>query len=68
MIVSGSRDRTVRVWDMTDGSSKTLAITNAGFTSVAISSKPGWLVAAGNVDSVRHFLNYLFGVLNVLFS
>ena len=47
---------------MTDGSSKTLAITDlpdnvdAGVTSVAISSD-GRLVAAGSLDTVRHFLN-----------
>ena len=46
---------------MTDGSSKTLAITDlpdnvdAGVTSVAISSD-GRLVAAGSLDTVRHFL------------
>ena len=48
---------------MTDGSSKTLAITDlpdnvdAGVTSVAISSD-GRLVAAGSLDTVRDF--YLF--------
>ena len=73
LIVSGSGDRTVRVWDMSDGSSKTLAITDmpdnvdAGVTSVAISSN-GWLVAAGSLDTVRHFLNYLLDVLNALYS
>ena len=47
---------------MTDGSSKTLVITDfpdnvdAGVTSVAISSD-GRLVAAGSLDTVRHFLN-----------
>ena len=62
LVVSGSGDRTVRVWDMTDGSSKFLAITDlpddveAGVTSVAISSD-GRLVAAGSLDMVRHFLN-----------
>jgi len=48
---------------MTDGSSKTLAITDlpdnvdAGVTSVAISSD-GRLVAAGSLDTVRH-LNWV---------
>ena len=47
---------------MTDGSSKTLAITDcpdnvdAGVVGVAISSD-GRLVAAGSLDTVRHFLN-----------
>lgn len=45
---------------MAEGSSKTLAITDlpdnvdAGVTSVAISSD-GRLVAAGSLDTVRHF-------------
>ena len=55
LVVSGSNDCTTRIWDMTDGSSKTLAITdsnNAGVISVAISSD-GRLVAAGSYDKVR---------------
>ena len=58
LVVSGSGDRTVRVWGMTDGSSKTLAIpdipddVDAGVTSVAISSD-GRLLAAGSLDTVR---------------
>ena len=72
LIVSGSEDDTIRVWDMTDGSSKTLAITDhlgnfgVGVPSVAISSN-GWLVAAGSYDSVRHFPNCLLDVSNALF-
>ena len=57
---------------MTDGSSKTLAITDcpdnvdAGVASVAISSN-GWLVAAGSHDTVRHFPSCSLDVLNALF-
>jgi hypothetical protein len=53
---------------MTDGTSKTLAITDlpdnvdAGVTSVAISSD-GRLVAAGSLDTVRHFSNCQLVVL-----
>ena len=49
---------------MTDGSSKTLAITDlpdnvdAGVTSVAISSD-GRLVAAGSLDTVRDFQSFV---------
>ena len=58
LVVSGSGDRTMRIWDMTDGTSKTLTIADppdnfdAGVTSVAISSD-GRLVAAGSLDTVR---------------
>ena len=58
---------------MTNVSLKTLAITDmpdnvdGGVTSVAISSN-GWLVAAGSLDTVRHFPNCLLDVLNALFS
>ena len=57
-IISGSDDRTVRVWDITEGSSKILAITDApdgidaAVMSVAISSD-GQLVAAGCWDTVH---------------
>ena len=53
---------------MTDGSSKTLAITDlpdgvdVGVTSVAISSD-GQLVAAGSFDTVRNFSNCLLVAL-----
>ena len=59
-IVSGSHDRTVRVWDITEGSSKILAIADvpdnadARVWSVAISSD-GRLVAAGCSDAVCDF-------------
>ena len=57
---------------MTDGSSKTLAITDlpdnvdAGVTSVAISSD-GRLVAAGSLDTVRHISICLLLVLLIQF-
>lgn len=53
---------------MTDGSSKTLAITDlpdnvdAGVTSVAISSD-GRLVAAGSLDTVRDIFSLLVGCI-----
>ena len=58
LIVSGSGDRTARIWDVTDGSSTVLKITDvpvnvdAGVTSVAI-SLDGQLVATGGYDTVR---------------
>ena len=58
LIVSGSGDRTIRIWNMTDGTSKTLAIADladnvdAGVISVTISSD-GRLVAAASLDTVR---------------
>lgn len=58
LIVSGSGDKTARIWDMGDGSSKVLTINDpdslnndAGVTSVAISPN-GQLVAAGSLDTV----------------
>ena len=54
-LVSGSADRTTRIWNMADGSSKTLPITGnvgARVESVAISSD-GQLIAAGSSDTVR---------------
>ena len=71
--MSGSGDRTTRIWDMTDGSSKTLAITDlpdnvdAGVTSVAISSD-GRLVAAGSLDTVRDSNRLLPRILNTTTS
>jgi glucose repression regulatory protein TUP1 len=56
-IVSGSEDKTVRIWDMIDGTSKVLTINDGdndhshGVTSVAISPN-GKFVAAGCLDSV----------------
>jgi glucose repression regulatory protein TUP1 len=56
-VVSGSDDKTVRIWNMSNLSSKVFAIDNvssaygdAGVTSVAISPN-GQLVAAGSLDT-----------------
>ncbi len=58
LIVSGSGDKTARIWDMLDGTSKVLTINDpdslnndAGVTSVAISPDGRW-VAAGSLDTV----------------
>jgi len=54
-LVSGSADRTARIWDTADGSSKTIAIadnTGVRVKSVAI-SPDGRLVATGSLDEVR---------------
>ena len=60
-VVSGSGDGTTRIWDITDGSSKILTITNSvgdRVTSVAISSD-GRLVAAGSYDEVRDLSSFI---------
>ena len=56
--MSGSGDKTARIWDMIDGTSKVLTISDgdslngdAGVTSVAISPN-GHFVAAGSLDTV----------------
>jgi general transcriptional corepressor TUP1 len=58
LIVSGSGDKTARIWDMIDGTSKVLTINDGdslnndlGITSVAISPN-GQFVAAGSLDNV----------------
>ena len=54
-LVSGSSNCTTKIWDMMDGSLKTLAITDSVgvlVSSVAISSG-GRMVAAGSRDAVR---------------
>jgi len=58
MIVSGSGDRTTRVWSLESGPSKVLNITDsegvnqdAGVTSVAM-SPDGRFVAAGSLDTI----------------
>ena len=58
IIVSGSGDKTARIWSMHDGSSTVLTINDpdslnndAGVTSVAISPDGQW-VAAGSLDTV----------------
>lgn len=56
VIVSGSGDKTARVWNMSDGSHQTLSIiepdsVDAGVTSVAI-SPDGRHVAAGSLDTI----------------
>jgi glucose repression regulatory protein TUP1 len=58
LIVSGSGDKTARIWDMIEGTSKVLTINDGdslnndhGVTSVAISPN-GQFVAAGSLDTV----------------
>jgi general transcriptional corepressor TUP1 len=58
LIVSGSADKTARIWDMIDGTSKVLTINDGdslnndhGVTSVAFSPN-GQFVAAGSLDTV----------------
>ena len=69
LIVSGSGDKTARIWDMLDGSSKVLTIndpdslnSDAGVTSVAISPN-GHLVAAGSLDTVVRIWDVATGML-----
>lgn len=69
LIVSGSGDRTARIWDMVDCSSRVLTIndsdalgTDAGVTSVAISPN-GRLVAAGSLDTIVRIWDVLTGTL-----
>ncbi|KAF9550596.1 WD40 repeat-like protein, partial [Agrocybe pediades] len=66
---SGSGDKTARIWDMVDGSSKVLTINDpdslnndAGVTSVAISPN-GKFVAAGSLDTVVRIWDVDSGVL-----
>jgi glucose repression regulatory protein TUP1 len=58
LIVSGSGDKTARIWNMDEATSKVLTISDpessnndAGVTSVAISPN-GQLVAAGSLDAI----------------
>ena len=58
LVVSGSGDETVRIWDLSDGGSRVLKIRDSdrldedhGVTSVAI-SPDGRLVAAGSLDTL----------------
>lgn len=67
LIVSGSGDRTARIWDMDSGSQKILEINepdgvDAGVTSVAI-SPDGRLVAAGSLDTVVRIWDVATGYL-----
>ena len=72
LIVSGSGDRTARIWDVTDGSSMVLKITDvpdnvdAGVISVAI-SLDGQLVATGGYDTVRQSPNRSLDVSRIQF-
>lgn len=69
LIVSGSGDKTARIWDMQERTSKVLTINDpdslnndAGVTSVAISPN-GQLVAAGSLDTVVRIWDVASGVL-----
>jgi general transcriptional corepressor TUP1 len=69
LIVSGSGDRTTRIWNMADGSCRVLTIndedslnTDAGVTSVAISPN-GRLVAAGSLDTTIRIWDVSTGAL-----
>jgi glucose repression regulatory protein TUP1 len=67
LIVSGSGDKTVRIWDMNDGLLKVLTIDDspnddAGVTSVAISTN-GQFVAAGSLDTVVRIWDVATGSL-----
>lgn len=69
LIVSGSGDKTARIWDMSDGSCSVLTISDpdslnndAGVTSVAISPN-GTLVAAGSLDTVVRIWDVATGQL-----
>ena len=67
LIVSGSGDKTVRVWDMTTREAKVLSIdddpnVDAGMTSVAISPDARF-VAAGSLNTVVHIWDVSTGTL-----
>lgn len=69
LIVSGSGDKTARIWNMVDGTSKVLTINDhdslnndAGVTSVAISPS-GQYVAAGSLDTVVRIWDVVTGML-----
>jgi len=69
LIVSGSGDKTTRIWDMHDGSCNVLTINDtdplnndSGVTSVAISPN-GQLVAAGSLDTIVRIWDVPTGVL-----
>lgn len=67
--MSGSGDKTARIWNMDDGTSKVLTINDpdamnndAGVTSVAISPN-GQLVAAGSLDTIVRIWDVATGQL-----
>ena len=69
LIVSGSGDKTTRIWDMYDKSCKVLTISDAdslnndaGVTSVTI-SPDATLVAAGSLDSIVRIWDVASGTL-----
>jgi general transcriptional corepressor TUP1 len=69
LIVSGSGDKTARIWNMDEATSKVLTISDpdssnndAGVTSVAISPN-GQLVAAGSLDAIVRIWDVATGAL-----